>query len=93
MSSNPVERDRGSIDYDLSSADEEVRRLAVERLSTLPDGEALDRLAESLGDDSWRVRKAAVTRISSIQDSHAAISVLISSLADGRERWAPELRC
>ena len=55
-------RDRDSILVDLRSEDDEVRRLAVERATTLPAEEALEILLERLGDSSWRVRKAAIER-------------------------------
>ena len=56
-------RDRESIVKDLESTDEEIRRLAVERLTLLPSAEAIPILVEMLGDSSWRVRKAAVDRL------------------------------
>jgi HEAT repeat protein len=56
----PDPRDRASILQDLASADDEVRRLAVERAPLLPGAEALPILADRLGDESWRVRKSAV---------------------------------
>ena len=41
-------REQASIERDLTNADEEIRRLAVERLSSLPAREAIRRLVESL---------------------------------------------
>ena len=67
----------------LSSADEERRRLAVERLPELPFASAIARLAESLGDASWRVRKAAVECISALGESDPIVDALIAALADG----------
>ena len=52
-----------SIDDDLRSHDDEVRRLAVERVSELPEVDALPRVSAALGDASWRVRKAAIARV------------------------------
>jgi len=83
MSSSAVERRRASIDYDLGSADEEVRRLAVERISDFDEVDALPRVADCLGDVSWRVRKAAVLRILELRDCAAVDALLIESLADG----------
>ena len=40
------ERERGAIARDLASADEEVRRLAVERIALLPPDEVVPRLVE-----------------------------------------------
>jgi HEAT repeat protein len=68
---------------ELGSADEEIRRLAVERLSELPAREAVPRLVESLGDASWRVRKAAVERLVDSRDSDRVADALIEALADG----------
>jgi len=94
MSEASLLRERGSIDDDLASGDEEVRRLAVERLSTLPEEEALPRLVASLGDPSWRVRKAVVTRMACLQDGSSTVSALIDALGDdenaGRRNAAVE---
>ena len=68
---------------DLSSPDEEVRRLAVERASMLADEDVRDHLLERLGDESWRVRKAACERIAHLEEPGATASVLLRALADG----------
>jgi len=77
------ERDRASVIGDLSSSDEDVRRLAVERAAALPPEDAVVLLVERLGDSSWRVRKAAVERLVSSPDSRQVAAVLIEALADG----------
>ncbi len=76
-------RERESIELGLASADEELRRLAVESLGTLPATEALPRLVTCLGDSSWRVRKAAVDRLVNAPDAWLAARSLIEALADG----------
>jgi HEAT repeat protein len=77
------ERDRVSVAQDLQSADEEVRRLAVERVDALPAAQAILALIECLGDPSWRVRKAAVERlVASPQDADVA-GALVNALGDG----------
>jgi HEAT repeat protein len=76
-------RERESILHDLCSADEEVRRLAVERGVLLPASEALPMLAERLGDPSWRVRKAAVEALAVTPEDWPVAQHLIASLADG----------
>jgi HEAT repeat protein len=76
------ERDRRSVVGDLRSEDEEVRRLAVERVDALPLREAIPHLVERLGDPSWRVRKAAVERLVACPDERATEG-LIAALADG----------
>ena len=76
-------RERESIRQDLDSHDEEVRRLAVERLAALPASEGVPRLVACLGDPSWRVRKAAVERLAGLSEPWLAADALIGALADG----------
>lgn len=68
---------------DLRSPDEEVRRLAVERLTDLAPPPALEALVETLGDPSWRVRKAAIERLSTAPERSQAVAALVEALADG----------
>jgi HEAT repeat protein len=68
---------------DLVDGDEEIRRLAVERLSSLPARDAIPRLVESLGDISWRVRKAAVERLVGSMEPASVADALVLALADG----------
>ena len=75
-------RERDVIREDLRSPDEEVRRLAVERLAAL-DSEALELLVARLGDSSWRVRKAAVARLVASPRSELVAEVLVAALSDG----------
>ena len=67
----------------LESANEEVRRLAVEQLLTLPAAESVPALTERLGDAAWRVRKAAIERIVACRDDALVQSGLLRALADG----------
>lgn len=76
-------RERTSILEDLGSADEEIRRLGVERLLTLALAEAIPKLVECLGDSSWRVRKAAVERLVACPEVDRVALALIGALADG----------
>jgi HEAT repeat protein len=76
-------RERESILQDLASADDELRRLAVERLGLLPTEEATRELIARLGDPSWRVRKAAVERLSASADPTQTCTALVAALADG----------
>jgi HEAT repeat protein len=76
-------RERQAILLDLENPDEEVRRLAVERLVTLPTEESIPRLVECLGDTGWRVRKSAVERLISCSESARVTAALIGALADG----------
>jgi HEAT repeat protein len=75
-------RERHAIREDLGSPDEEVRRLAVERLAAL-DAEALELLVARLGDPSWRVRKAAVGRLVASPRSELVAEALVAALSDG----------
>lgn len=76
-------REREGIELGLASADDELRRLAVEQIGALPPGEALPLLLRSLGDESWRVRKAAVERLVAAPEAWRAAQSLIDALADG----------
>lgn len=84
---------------DLAHADEEVRRLGVERLSLLSAAEAIPLLLGSLADSSWRVRKAAVERLAALPERAGAVQALLDALADaensGRRSAAAEalVRC
>jgi HEAT repeat protein len=78
---DPLDRQR--LLDDLAHADEEIRRLAVERLSLLPAADAVPRLVERLGDPSWRVRKAAVERLAAQDDAAFVVRELVAALGDG----------
>lgn len=75
--------ERDTLFAELRHSDEEVRRLAVERLSLLSPAEAVPPLVDSLGDPSWRVRKAAVERLTSLEDVSRPVRALVPALADG----------
>ncbi len=77
------ERELRSIDIDLANDDEEIRRLAVERLAPLSAPEAMPRLLECLGDSGWRVRKAAVERLADAPGEWGVDETLVSALSDG----------
>ena len=83
MSAEMAARERESIVDGLGSADDELRRLAVERVLTFPIAEAIPHLIASLGDSSWRVRKAGVERLIACGEPHAASEALIVALSDG----------
>jgi HEAT repeat protein len=83
MSTEFDDRDRESVTRDLNDRDDEVRRLAVERVEVLPAAEAIPHLIESLGDSSWRVRKAAIERLVACSNSDRAVESLVGALGDG----------
>lgn len=76
-------RELHSIELDLENGDEEIRRLAVERLAGLPPDVALPRLVERLGDSGWRVRKAAVERLAEAPAGWPVAEALVTALSDG----------
>jgi len=76
-------RERDDIVRGLASSDDEMRRLALERVVTLPAAEAVPRLVEGLGDPSWRVRKTAVERLVACNEGDLVVGALIGALADG----------
>jgi HEAT repeat protein len=77
------DRDRESIARDLRDGDEEVRRLAVERIDALPAESAVRCLIECLGDSSWRVRKASIERLISRSETDDVANALVNALGDG----------
>jgi HEAT repeat protein len=76
-------RERSSIARDLRSPDEEVRRLAVECVARLSPDEVVPQLVLCLGDESWRVRKAAVERLAAWPDVELVAAALVAALGDG----------
>jgi len=83
MTGELAERERAAILHELGSPDEEMRRLAVERLTLLPAVEAWAQLLKALGDESWRVRKCVVEKIVDQGDHEELHVALIEALADG----------
>ncbi len=83
MSLEFSDRDRESVIRDLRDSDEELRRLAVERVEALPSDVGILCLVDCLGDPSWRVRKAAVERLVARSESEQVATALVASLADG----------
>jgi len=77
------DREHRSILLDLESADEEIRRLAVERLAGRSCEDALPRLVACLGDPGWRVRKAAVERLAEAPAAWPVAEALVAALSDG----------
>ena len=77
------DRERESITRDLRDGDEEVRRLAVERVNVLPAESAIRYLIECLGDSSWRVRKASIERLIACDETEGVANALVGALGDG----------
>ncbi|MBW2716087.1 MAG: HEAT repeat domain-containing protein, partial [Deltaproteobacteria bacterium] len=83
MSSEFDDRDRDSITRDLRDGDEEVRRLAVERVDALPAEDAIRALIDCLGDSSWRVRKVSIERLIKRREAADVTNALVDALGDG----------
>ncbi len=82
MNPDLAERERQSITAGLASSDDELRRLAVERILALPIRDAIPHLISSLGDSSWRVRKAGVERFVACGETDLVAEALIAALSD-----------
>lgn len=76
-------RTHENILQDLQSSDEELRWLAVGKLSQLPADAAVAALVAQLGDPSWRVRKAAIEGLVKTPELGRAVEALVAALADG----------
>lgn len=83
MNGEGARDERAAILDGLRSRDEEVRRLAVEQVLLLPTEEAAEQLYTSLGDASWRVRKAAVERAVACREDGLLQERLVEALSDG----------
>ncbi len=68
------------IESALLDNDEEVRRKAVESLLGSSGEDALRLVIRAMGDESWRVRKAAVEAILTYRDLSRAIEALVHAL-------------
>jgi HEAT repeat protein len=68
------------VEGSLLDKDEEVRRQAVESLLGSSGEDALRLMIRAMGDESWRVRKAAVEAVLTYRDSPRAIEALVHAL-------------
>jgi len=66
----------------LATGDDEERHAALARLAGNQDRAALDLLIEAMGDESWRVRKEAVSRVSAWPRADEAAAVLVAALGE-----------
>lgn len=72
------------IDEELTSADPEVRRQAVQRLSCVPrppDNQA--QILSALSDTDWRVRREAIALASQVRDREALVHSLLEQILEG----------
>ncbi|MCB9723473.1 MAG: HEAT repeat domain-containing protein [Spirochaetaceae bacterium] len=83
MSREVARAERDALVEDLTSSDEELRHLALARIASWPREAAEGHWLSALGDESWRVRKAAAEQLGLRGDSESVREGLIAALADG----------
>ena len=66
----------------LQSDDEEVRHAALAHVPAGGAAAALQLLVEAMGDESWRVRKEAVSRVTAWPEAGEAAAALIAALGE-----------
>jgi len=66
----------------LHSADPDVRRQAVYRMSLRPQGTPLAQILNALSDQDWRVRREAISLAAQTQDKDALIDALLARLVE-----------
>lgn len=69
-------------DTALHSADPDVRRQAVHRMSLRPRGAPLVQIVEALSDSDWRVRREAITLAAQTDEREALIDALLARVVD-----------
>lgn len=93
MTAVPSSQERESLRDGLASPSDEVRRLAVEQTLRLPVEEAVALLVERLGDEAWRVRKAAIDRIVACREDSIVLPALVAALSDGENAGRRNAAC
>jgi HEAT repeat protein len=66
----------------LHSADPDVRRQAVHRMSLRPQGTPLDQIVDALSDRDWRVRREAISLAAQTREKDALIDALFARLVE-----------
>ncbi len=66
----------------LHSADPDVRRQAVYRMSLRPQGTPLTQILEALSDSDWRVRREAISLAAQTREAGALIDALLGRVVD-----------
>ena len=70
------------LDHALHSADPDVRRQAVYRMSLRPQGTPLTQILEALSDSDWRVRREAISLAAQTPDKAPLIEALLTRVVD-----------
>ena len=70
------------LDTAFHSADPDVRRQAVYRMSLRPQGPPLGQIVEALSDSDWRVRREAITLAAQTDQREALIDALLARVVD-----------
>ena len=70
------------LDRAFHSADPDVRRQAVYRMSLRPQGTPLEQILEALSDADWRVRREAISLAAQTHEKETLISALLSQVVD-----------
>lgn len=66
----------------LSSADPDVRRQAVYRMSLRPQGTPLSQILDALSDSDWRVRREAISLAAQTHEKDALVDALLARLVE-----------
>mgnify|MGYP001314721437 FL=1 len=70
------------LDTAFHSADPDVRRQAVYRMSLRPQGPPLGQIVDALSDSDWRVRREAITLAAQTDQREALIDALLARVVD-----------
>lgn len=65
------------LDEAFHSADPDVRRQAVHRMSQRPQGTPLTQILDALSDADWRVRREAISLATQTREKHALVDALL----------------
>ena len=72
----------GAVDWLLSQAEPEARRVAVQQIVKVAGREAAELLVRALGDDDWRVRKEATKIAHAIEARDEVVAALVAALEE-----------
>lgn len=70
------------LEQELSSADPDVRRQAVYRMSLRPQGTPLSQILDALSDTDWRVRREAIPLAAQTDEKDALVDALLARLVE-----------
>lgn len=73
---------RDQLEHAFLSADPDVRRQAVYRMSLRPQGTPITRILEALSDPDWRVRREAISLAAQSGDRGSLVDALLARVVD-----------